>query len=400
MKNVILITIDTLRADMLGLYGSEANLSPHIDSLTNNYAIFKRPFATGPYTQASFQGILASEYYLEYGKEKKLNKDKTLISEPLKSQGIYTAGFHSNAYLSYFFGYNKGWEVFYDSMQDDVTDMYPFIRGGEINNKVKGFLSNYSFSKPLFLWVHYMDVHEPYIAEEDILSKIDPSIILSREEMFSMFKDVVLPRDISDPKKVDTLKKLYMAKVAETDNYLKELFDIFKIHNLLDSSTIIITSDHGDEFSEHDGLSHDGKMYAELVNVPLFVYDSSFLPSVIDKPVSLIDIPPTICSMFGVEPAKSFKGKSLYPFEDIKPYTLYGEAMGKIGHKEKDSDRPIHYIIEDGIKAIYKEDGSLWEAYDIAADPKDTKDISSRLTEDKKDKLGSFIARNKQKAKI
>ncbi|MBE3100675.1 MAG: hypothetical protein IMZ47_00150, partial [Firmicutes bacterium] len=61
---------------------------------------------------------------------------------------------------------------------------------------------------------------------------------------------------------------------------------------------------------------------------------------------------------------------------------------------------PIHYIIEDGIKAIYKEDGSLWEAYDIAADPKDTKDISSRLTEDKKDKLGSFIARNKQKAKI
>ncbi len=395
MKNVILITIDTLRADMLGLYGSGKNLTPYIDSLKDNMIVFKDPYATGPYTQSSFQGILASEYYLEYGKEKKLNKDKTLISEPLKDQGIFTAGFHSNAYLSYFFGYNKGWEIFYDSMQDDVSDMFPFIRGNEINNKVKGFLTNFSFSKPLFLWVHYMDVHEPYIAEDDYLSKIDPSIKLSKDEMFTMFKNVVLPRDISDPKKVDTLKKLYMAKVAETDQYLKELFAMFESHNLLDNSTIIITSDHGDEFAEHKGLSHDGKMYKELINVPFLVYDKSISGTIIDTPVSLIDIPPTICSMFGVESATSFKGKSLYPFDSIKPYTLYGEAMGKIGHKEQDTDKPVHYIVEDGIKAIYREDGSLWEAYDINSDPGDTKDISPSLPEDKKDKLGSFIARKK-----
>ena len=138
MINVILITIDTLRADMLGAYGCGDNLTPFIDSLQDNMVVFSNPYATGPYTQASFQGILASEYYLEYGKEKKLNAKKTLVSEPLKANGVYTAGFHSNAYLSYFFGYNKGWEIFYDSMQDDVTDMYPFIRGNEINNKVKG----------------------------------------------------------------------------------------------------------------------------------------------------------------------------------------------------------------------------------------------------------------------
>jgi len=395
MKNVILITIDTLRADMLGLYGSGKNLSPHIDSLKDNCIVFNNPYATGPYTQSSFQGILASEYYLQYGKEKKLNKDKTLISEPLKEQGIFTAGFHSNAYLSYFFGYNKGWEIFYDSMQDDVSDMFPFIRGDEINNKVGGFLTNFSFSKPLFLWVHYMDVHEPYIAEDSYLSKIDPSIKLSKEEMFAMFKDVVLPRDISDPKKVDTLRKLYMAKVAETDDYLKKLFDIFASHDLLDNSTIIITSDHGDEFTEHGGLSHDGKMYTELISVPFLVYDKSISGTTIDTPVSLIDIPPTVCSMFGVELASSFKGKSLYPFEDIKPYTLYGEAMGKIGHKEQDSDKPIHYIVEDGIKAIFKEDGSLWQAYDIESDPVDRIDISKSLSEDKKSKLTGFIARNK-----
>ena len=395
MKNVILITIDTLRADMLGAYGSEEGLTPFTDNLKDNMLIFKNSYATGPYTQSSFQGILASEYYLEYGKEKKLNKDKTLISEPLKSQGIFTAGFHSNAYLSYFFGYNKGWEIFYDSMKDDVSDMYPFIRGGEINNKVKGFLTNFSFSKPLFLWVHYMDVHEPYIAEDSYLSKIDPAIKLTKDEMFAMFKNVVLPRVIADPKKVDTLKKLYMAKITETDDYLKELFTIFESHDLLDNSTVVITSDHGDEFSEHKGLSHDGKMYKELIDVPFLVYDKSFGSNTIDTPVSLIDLPPTICSMFGVESAKSFKGKSLYPFDSVKSYTLYGEAMGKIGHKEQDSDKPIHYIVEDGIKAIFKEDGLLWEAYDIEVDPLDKIDISKGLTEDKKDKLKSFIKRNK-----
>jgi arylsulfatase A-like enzyme len=396
MKNIILITIDTLRADMLGAYGGKDNLTPFVDSLRKNMLVFSRPFATGPYTQASFQGILASEYYLEYGKEKKLNKDKALISEPLKNAGIYTAAFHSNAYLSYFFSYNKGWEVFYDSMSDDVSDMYPFIRGGDINDKVKGFLNNFSFSKPLFLWVHYMDVHEPYIAEDSCLSRIDPSIKISKDEMFALFKDVGLKRDISDPSTVDTLKKLYMAKVSETDDYIKDLFATFEEKKLLDNSTIIFTSDHGDEFSEHEGLSHDGKMYSELINVPLLVYDKSFGSMTIDIPVSLIDIPPTICKMMGVEPAPSFKGKSLYPFDSVKPRALYGEAMGKIGHKEKETDMPIQYMVEDSLKVIFKEEGPLWEAYDIQSDPLDKIDISKTLTEDKKQKLESFISRTKQ----
>ena len=158
-----------------------------------------------------------------------------------------------------------------------------------------------------------MDVHEPYIAEDRHLSIIDPSVKLSKEEMFLMFKEVILKREVSDTSKIDTSKKLYMAKVAETDNYLKELFNIFNEYSLLDNSTIIITSDHGDEFAEHGGLSDDGKMYAELIDVPLLVYDRFFSAATIDTPVSLIDIPPTICRMFEVEPASSFKGKPIYP---------------------------------------------------------------------------------------
>ena len=107
MKNVILLTIDTLRKDALGCYGSKNKLTPFIDSLEERCIKFTNMQATGPYTQASFPGILASSYYLEYGKEKKLSAKKTLISEALKKAGITSVAFHSNPYLCNYFGWNR-----------------------------------------------------------------------------------------------------------------------------------------------------------------------------------------------------------------------------------------------------------------------------------------------------
>ena len=112
MKNVILFTMDTLRTDVLGCYGSKNKLTPFIDSLQDRCIRFTNMQAIGPYTQASFPGILTSSYYLEYGKRKKLSPKRTLISEVLKKSGITTAGFHSNPYVSDYFGWNRGWDVF------------------------------------------------------------------------------------------------------------------------------------------------------------------------------------------------------------------------------------------------------------------------------------------------
>jgi len=108
MKNVILLTIDTLRKDVLGCYGSKEGLTPFIDSLQDKCIIFNRCRAVGPYTQASFPGILASSYYLEFGRDKQLSPQRTLISEVVKNGGFTTAGFHSNPYLSEYFGWNRG----------------------------------------------------------------------------------------------------------------------------------------------------------------------------------------------------------------------------------------------------------------------------------------------------
>lgn len=377
MKNVILVTIDALRRDMFSCYGNPRSFTPFMDSLQEGCLRFDRAYATGPYTQASFPGILTSSYYLEYGRQKNLPPQKTLISEVLKDRGVETAAFHSNPYLSAFFGWNRGWDTFYDSMDDDVTDLYPFIRGGTINRKVETWLSGRGDAgRPFFLWVHYMDVHEPYVPEAQHLHTVDPELQLEKEEMLGLFKEVILKRDVSGPGAVDLLKKLYSAKVLEVDGCVEELFGIFEKSGVLENSVIFFSSDHGDEFGEHGGLSHDGKMYTELIAVPLFIYDRDRnAGELYAEAVSTIDIAPTIAHIFGAGEVAGFRGKSLIPIQGQKRGVCRGESIDKRGHKEKEEDRPIYYMLQENLKIIFDEGTDAWELYDVGDDPGEKRNL-------------------------
>jgi arylsulfatase A-like enzyme len=321
-----------------------------------------------------------------------------LISEALKKGGIYTAGFHSNPYMSAFFGWNRGWDVFYDSMQDDVEPMNPYIKGDVINQKVEAWLSSHvkgNDYSSFFLWVHYMDVHEPYTPDRAYLEQVDASIDMSKEDMFQLFKEVVLPRDTSNPDKVNLLRKLYYAHIREVDEYTAILFDILKRTGVLDETRVIITTDHGDEFNEHGGLSHDGKMYSELVCTPLMVYNLHGDDGVCEKLVSGLDISPTILSFFGLDPECNFQGQTLFPIEDYPEKGCYGEAIGKLSHKVKPTDKPVYYYREKDVKIIYREEEHKWELHDLQADPGELENIIgiSLLSEEMKSKLRSRIGR-------
>jgi len=399
MKNVILLTIDTLRKDVLGCYGNKDKLTPFIDSLQDKCIKFTNAQSSGPYTQASFPGILTSSYYLEYGRQKKCSPKRTLISEVLKKYGISTAGFHSNPYLCGYFGWNRGWDFFYDSMQDEVSDKIPYIKGDGINHKVEQWLSSYTKDdnyNPFFLWTHYMDVHEPYIPTKKYLNKVDPSINLSENEMLNLFKEIILKRDVSDKETVKLLKKLYDAGVCETDNYVKEFFKILEKYGVLKDSMVIITTDHGDEFGEHGGLSHDGKMYSELINSPLIIYfNDRTQGKPCDNLVSNIDIPPTILSLFGLKPLEEFKGHSLLPLENYPQNGVFGEAIGKTSNHEKETDKPIYFYQENDLKIIYRENDQNWEMYNLNKDPQELINLIKTSTKSKymKKKLMTYINR-------
>ena len=399
MKNVILLTIDTLRKDALGCYGNTSGLTPFIDSLKDKCIRFTKTQATGPYTQASFPGILASSYCLEYGKSMGLSPNRILISEPLKEAGILTAAFHSNPYLCDYFGWNRGWDVFYDSMEDKVDDKTPYIKGHVINRKVENWLSSHSWeAKPFFLWLHYMDIHEPYCPERKYIDIIDPSINLSQDEMYSLFKEVLLKRDVSDPGKVKLLKKLYYAHVREADDLIGEFFGILEKHGFAANSIIILTSDHGDEFNEHGGLSHDDKLYSELIDVPLLIYDPRRdRGEVCDTLVSSLDIAPTVVHLFGLDPVEGFEGHSLLPLEQYQERGCFGEAIDQKGQRGGDVEKDVYFYRQQDLKVIYRANLDSWEIYNLKVDAEeliniaDTSPVAAELKEKLKPRVRRWL---------
>jgi len=379
MRNVVLLTIDALRKDVLGCYGGDLKLSPFIDSIQKNCIRFTKAHSTGPYTEAAMPGILTSSYYLEYGRQKKLPDQRTLISQPLKKCGIKTAGFHSNPHLSRFFGWDRDWDIFYDSMEEEVDDKSPYIKAVQLNQKADSWLSSFvneSYPESIFLWLHYMDMHEPYVPAKKCIEHVDPTLRISDNEMFVIFQDVLLNRDVSNIDNVQLLKKLYQSHVYETDAAIKNLFSILEKHNFLKDSVVIITADHGDEFNEHGGLSHDGKMYSELVQVPLLICDSERKENLVcNRLVSSLDIAPTILKLFGLKPEPSFKGVSFLPIDAYSEKGVFGESVDKRGSREKGDEKEVHYYREGDLKIIYRETDNSWELYDCESDPKERNNI-------------------------
>ena len=352
-------------------------MTPTFDFLRDKSLIFTKGQTTGPYTQASFPGILTSSYFLEFGQPKGLHPLRILISEPLEEAGITTAAFHSNPYLCSYLGWNRGWDVFYDSMEDEVEPRVPYTRGNIVNQKAINWLSSYCKSetkKPFFLWLHYMDVHEPYIPEKKYIDMVDPSITIGQDEMYDMFQNVLLKRDVSDPAKVALLKKLYDIHVREVDTYFEEFLNCLGNLGLLENTVIIITNDHGDEFNEHGGLSHDDKMYSELIDMPLIIYGTGET-LVCDKLVSNIDIPPTIIHLFGLGPVEKFEGHSLLPLADYPEKGVYGEAIDQHSQRGGDLDKDIYFYREKDLKIIYRANLDSWEMYDLKEDPKELNNI-------------------------
>jgi arylsulfatase A-like enzyme len=378
MKNVILITLDATRRDVFGLYGNHNGLTPFVDSLKDRSLVFSRCQSAGPYTQASFPAILCSGYYLDYGKPEGLAPERTIVSEILQKAGVYTAAFHSNPYCSSLQGWDRGWDVFYDSLDDDLEDeRLSYVRGDQINAKVVAWLSYYAKKKssPFFLWVHYMDVHEPYLPERKFIDLVDPSIRIGQEAMYELFENALLKRDVSDPEKVALFKRLYDVHVREVDSYLESLFQSLGNLGLIEDTVLMITSDHGDEFNEHGGLSHDDKLYSELIDVPLLIVGAG-QNAVCNTLVSTLDISPTVLHLFGVESPKSFQGQSLLPLSRYSENCVFGEAINHKIVKGGDIDTDVYYCRQGDLKLIYRANTGRTELYDLKEDPGETNNLA------------------------
>lgn len=340
-RDVILITVDSLRADRVGVttpkHATNRNLTPNIDELGNQGTICTDAFTTGPGTRQAFPGILSSSPPLAFGGYNRFSKERPSLAERLKNVGYTTSGVHSNAQLSSEFGYQRGFDDFYDlknTSRDGKNDNAPTteemedrsitdrIRDGmgkrieshpeiyrrlkEIDIRINGVTRPYTSATetrkraldwlrthedPTFLWIHFMDVHVPYYPPKKFREEVNISI--SDLEMGKLWLKLnATPESITE-QELQKLKKLYDATVRYIDFEVGQFLSDVR-ETVRNDPIIVFVSDHGDEFREHGGLTHSPKLYSELVHVPLIFDLPEFDEDVVTQPTSTMDIGPTL----------------------------------------------------------------------------------------------------------
>jgi len=385
--NVLLITIDSLRPDYLGCYSQwakEENLSPHIDSWAEDAVLFENAIAQGPRTPESFPALLSGQYMTRYRDAfTGLSQERKLISQMLKGNDYLTAAFNSNPYISKHSNYDRGFDIFVDelfrtaggSLIRKLLLKYlhlkgllgtPYTSADKVNQRVFSLFQN--IKQPYFVWVHYMDVHGPYVSKKGWHFKNTV-----RGGMLWR-KATHAPKELK-PKEKEELVNTYKEEVHYTDFHIGELLSKVDEHKTL----AILTSDHGELLGEHGLFAHvPGVLYDQLLKVPLIVKPPSTClvrESRISRAVKLLDVVPTILDILNLDHHSAFDGESLVPLiqgdpEAYKCESIISEVWTKLLSVRKNQWKFIAHYVK-GKKYLYDLENDPNEKYNLADERQD-----------------------------
>ncbi|MDH5715084.1 MAG: sulfatase [Candidatus Aminicenantes bacterium] len=412
--NVILIILDTLRADALGCYGYWRQTSPNIDKLVEDphTVLFENAFSTAPWTFPAHKSLFTSRHLnlnLHYGEGRLFDRETTL-AEVLHKAGYNTIGVTGGIWLSHKLGMAQGFDSYYES------DRVPRAKIDEIYEKVADWLDRRR-ANSFFLLFHTYETHVTYIrttfARGLERGRIPPALAEKFNDSSEEIKRLIYTATEEEKRYI---RALYDGSVLEADRYVQKLLDKLSSLNLLKNTVIIITSDHGEEFWEHHplGAMHGQSLYQEMLHIPLIIYLPHIkLPQkVIKTPVSLIDFFPTIIDLAGVKDfdKKRIMGVSLLPLikgeSDYDNYPLFAEVKDKIM-----MDSRLQAIIMEGHKYILSLDEEKEvsfkrlkieiedeELFDLTSDRGERKNLieqKNELVERLREALQRFIEKKK-----
>jgi choline-sulfatase len=380
--NVLLILVDTLRADKLGCYGSNLGATPCIDALAAEGVRFESSYAHAPWTTPAVASILTSLYPPEHraggrlGKFSKLPESVRTLAECFRDAGYATAAVINVDFLTQTFGMTQGFEhTDFETYPSNVT-----VRpAGRTTDAALTWLRQ-PRDQPFFLMVHYFDPHLVYAPPAEYRKRFaapedreDPRWVFGTREQVVGYRRGVVHFDESTIRRAE---KLYNGEVAYTDHEVGRLIDALGGLGLARSTIVVFTADHGEEFLDHGGFEHGHTLYNELVHVPLiFRYPERLPPGTVATVVGHVDVAPTLCELAGVDPDPSFVGRSLLglmfgdPGRD-RPIVLEGNFWGP----------PLRGWIHDGFKLILDPDGEV-ELYRLDTDPGERDNLRQREPE-------------------
>ncbi|MBN1765653.1 MAG: sulfatase-like hydrolase/transferase [Sedimentisphaerales bacterium] len=295
IQNVILISIDTCRSDYLSCYGYARETTPNIDAVAGEGIRFENVFSPVPLTLPAHSSMLTGTIPPYHGVHDnngyRLDQSNVTLAEILKEQGFTTGAVIASFILNRQFGISQGFDHYNDTFEEDISKDGRFSerRGAEVTRFANGWLAAYS-SKPFFLFLHYYDPHLRYESPEPYRSRFFEK----------------------SPFKMAELKSLYAGEVAYTDYCIGQVITRLRELNLYDNTLLIITSDHGEMLGEHGEEEHGYFIYQGAVKVPLIMRIPGHTePRVIDTPVGLVDIVPTVCGLLGIDYPQEISGIDL-----------------------------------------------------------------------------------------
>lgn len=312
---IILISLDTLRADHLGCYGYVRPTSPNLDELAKDSVLFEKVYAQSPWTLPSHTSMLYSlntASHQVYYNDQRIDQSLPSLSSILKNSGYETYAFTGGGYVSNLFGFAKGFN-WYEEPVGGRHAVLSEYEAEELYSHTAEWLKNYK-DRPFFLFLHTFQIHGPYHSPPPWNTMfLDED---SRWERMALRRFLDSNPDYSFSKnEIENIIALYDSEIRYTDETLiKPLVDSLKQLDIYDQTLLIITSDHGEEFFEHKGWLHGGALYNEQLHVPLIIKfpESEFKGTRVKSICRSIDIMPTIFEALSIKYDKNqFDGKSL-----------------------------------------------------------------------------------------
>ncbi|MHC4792043.1 MAG: sulfatase, partial [Planctomycetota bacterium] len=293
IRQILLISIDTCRADHLSCYGYFRKTTPNIDEIAQEGFIFRNAITPVPLTLPSHSsmltGTIPSYHGVHDNEGYKLDESNITLAEILRENGFRTGAIISAFVMDSQFGLDQGFESYNDKFEEEIANnLIVQRRGGEVSRFAVDWLDEHKDEK-FFLFLHYYDPHSRY----------EPP-----EPFASLYKE-----------------DLYAGEVAYADYCIGQVINKLKELGLYDSALIIITSDHGEMLGEHNEFTHGYYIYQSAIKVPLIIKLPGQKKSLwIERLAGLIDIVPSICNMLGVKVPQGVQGKdmSVY-FHDRRP---------------------------------------------------------------------------------
>jgi arylsulfatase A-like enzyme len=430
--NVLLIVLDTVRADHLSLHGYQRPTSPTLDRLARRGIRFDEARATAPWTLPSHASMFTGRWPRELAVKwlTPLQGNFPTLAEYLGAHGYATAGFVANHYCSYDTGLDRGFTHYEDYLLEQLSpfrtagmvdltlntladmgvalsrhlDAWPLrplqaavLRrllardrkgAGSVNREFLDWLEQRQQpGRPFFVFLNYFDAHTPYVLPTGAAYRVGPrprtQADLQVLERWAELDKLRLPQPYRT-----LARDSYDNCLSYLDARLGDLFDELERRSLLDRTLVIITSDHGEELGDHDLFDHGESLYRPEIHVPLLIVLPSHNPSgrIVSETVSLRDLPATVADLVGLGSGSPFPGRSVAPLWSDSPSgaaPVGGPGFGALSELASPNPTnpnqgrspahrgPLISLAEGGLVYIRNEGSGDEELYDVRDDPRE-----------------------------